>query len=232
MSKASTGTINLTVDNIIDDTSSLQVLNFGAITTTGITQRIYSDFHPGFRANYNVTGGTADFKIFVTIHDNSSSTFIENANLAVDVSHVEGDSVQVGDGVEIIQVNPDGSINVEIANTPETRNPVHTAVTGSINTAVDGYGFKSLGSYTSTDDMTRIKAVYMHSACIAQVRLLIDGTEIRRKDVNPLTSAAEICFKVPRELQNAEVISIEARVAPDIQGTVEFNGEIEAFVAD
>lgn len=223
------GNLNVTFDNSGDNENWLQVLDFGTVNSTGIYQRIYSDFHPNFRINYNTTAN-ADFKIIVSVHDNSSSTFIENANLLVDVDHTKGDSVQVGDGQDVLEVEPDGSINVNTT-FPDIKNPIHQTYTNSIDTGVDGYGFKSVATYTSTDNLTKIKAMHVHSQGSAQARLLIDGAEIRRKDVSPQTSVAEFEFKVPRTLTTGQVFELQVRLAEELSGSFDIQVELEAFLA-
>lgn len=87
------------------------------VTTVGQFKRVFSDFNKRLRVRYVVTGGTATFKIAVAVFDNASTTRIENASLSVDLNHVADangkfDSLRVGDGVETLAINPDGSINI------------------------------------------------------------------------------------------------------------------------
>jgi hypothetical protein len=222
----SSGSLAVTIDNSGDGENWLEVLNFST-GTASIQQKIYSDFHPDFRIRYTATG-TVDFKVIVTIHDNSASTFIENANLNVDVDHTQGDSVQVGDGTDVLQINDDGSINVQDVT---INNPVHDNYVLDIDTSADGYGFKAIGAYSSLNNFTKIKALYIHSESSSQVRILVDGVEIRRQDVDPHTSTAIINFSVPYPLLQAQVISIEARVNSIINGVINFRSAVEGFIA-
>ena len=84
----------------------------------------------------------------VQLSDGSINIGTVNAELEVQLSHEDNvpdagdvaDSVQVGDGVEIIQVNLDGSINVNPTSTPGNHNPqsvyneVTSVATGTLTT--------------------------------------------------------------------------------------------------
>jgi hypothetical protein len=105
----------------------------------------------------------------VQLSDGSIDIGAVNAELEVQLSHQDNvpdagdvaDSVQVGDGTEILEINPDGSINVNViglssASTPSIVNiPVPNA-----NTEV---------SYTLTDDTVRFKFRVRDSGAKAKV---------------------------------------------------------------
>ncbi len=224
------GSVDVVVENsgTGEDGDWLTVLSMTS-NANGIQQRIYADFHPIFRVTYVVTG-TADVKFITTVRDNSSSTFIENANLLVDIDHTKGDSVQVGDGVDVMQVNDDGSINVQLI---ENANARHYAFPdNTIDPDSDGYGYKEIATYAMIDSLTRMKKIYVHSEGLAEVRVMIDSVEFRVKSVDPLTSTAEIELMSPYALDIGQIFSIEARIAPEIKREVAFRSiALEAYKA-
>jgi hypothetical protein len=222
------GSVDLSIENSGDGDNWLEVLSFSA-GVNGISQKIYSDFHGIFRINY-IVSGLADVKVIITVRDNSASTFIENANLLVDIDHTKGDSVQVGDGEDVLAVNDDGSINVQLVENANSRH--YMFADNTINPNVDGYGYKQIASYTAIDSLDRIRKMYVHSQGSAQIRMLIDGQEVRVKDVDPMTSVAEIVFEVPKPLIVGNVLTIQARIAPEIKKPILFRTiAIEAYKA-
>jgi len=95
----------------------------------GSTKRVLADFHNYFEIEATVTGGTATFAFGGRIIDNALATKIENAVIEVDLSHTPGidgryDSVRIGDGIDLLGVNPDGSLNVNIVSSTSTPSEV------------------------------------------------------------------------------------------------------------
>lgn len=96
-------------------------------TSVGFNRKVLTDFHNIFDFEAEVIGGTADFNFGITVNDNALATRIENAIVEVALSHLVGtdgefDSIRIGDGTDLLSINPDGSINVNftVTNTPIT----------------------------------------------------------------------------------------------------------------
>lgn len=111
----------LDVGNRADNTVAFESLGQGQVTDVGSVKRIYSDFYNQFNVSVNVAGGNATYKVFVALFDNASTTRIENAQIDVSLDHTVDslghfDSVRIGDGQYILDINPDGSINVRMDN--------------------------------------------------------------------------------------------------------------------
>jgi hypothetical protein len=70
-------------------------------------------------------------------------------SIDVDLDHVEGDSVQIGDGVEIMSVNTDGSINVRIS---DGLDALDINTNGSINVEASDLDIRDLAF--ATDSVT------------------------------------------------------------------------------
>lgn len=90
-------------------------------TNIGHTKRIFTDFQYFFNAKVTVVG-TVTFGFAISVFDNSGTTVIENAEIDVhttskDTSIREHDSVRIGDQDNEMEVNDDGSINVNIVST-------------------------------------------------------------------------------------------------------------------
>lgn len=111
-------TVTLTVGNTFDVDTGYDTLDTFPVTGVGLVKRIYSDFHNQFELSVNVSGGNADYRVAVSLFDNSGTTRIENAQLAVDLSDIADtlghfDSVRIGDGTgPYLDINPDGTINI------------------------------------------------------------------------------------------------------------------------
>ena len=91
--------------------------------SVSVEKRVLTDFHNYFEYEVEVVGGSAEFAIGISVHDNAMTTRIENAVIEVDLSHTLGvdgkyDSVRIGDGFDELQIykafgNPsDGSISI------------------------------------------------------------------------------------------------------------------------
>lgn len=122
-----------------------EVLSWGT-DIVGHTKRVLSDFHNLMDVELSVTGGSAEVILGMSVYDNALQTRIdiENAEIDVDLNHKiqpngTHDSVRVGDGVEELAVNPDGSINVNIVDSviiPEVVVPTFASITGVLKDVV------------------------------------------------------------------------------------------------
>lgn len=95
----------------------IEVINANAI---GSFSKVVSDFHNIFDMELTVSGGTATLAVGVSVADNAMTTRIENAEIKVDLSHIANaqgiyDSVRIGDGLHELNINPDGSLPVDVA---------------------------------------------------------------------------------------------------------------------
>ena len=85
----------------------------------GFFKKVLTDVHNLFDVKITVVGGNATFALGVSISDNALTTRIENAEIDVDLNHITQanghyDSTRIGNGVYEMDVNPDGSIDVNI----------------------------------------------------------------------------------------------------------------------
>lgn len=114
-------TVSLFLENTFSDDEAYEAIDTLTASATGTTKRIYSDFNQLFKFRFQVTGGSATFKVAVTMADNASTTKIENAQISVNLDHTSDvlghfDSVRIGDGTDLLGINADGSINVRFDN--------------------------------------------------------------------------------------------------------------------
>lgn len=112
-------TVTINVDNTFSIDAAYETIETLTFNALGRKKRIISDFNNQFRFKYTVTGGNATFRFATSLYDNAMTTRIDNAMVDVDLSHlidVEGnfDSVRIGDGTDLLAINPDGSIDVVI----------------------------------------------------------------------------------------------------------------------
>ena len=114
-------TVTLNVDNTFDTDIPYETLETVQLTAAGVVKRVFSDFHNLFKLRVTVAGGNATYKVAVALFDNANTTKIDNAQIDVSLDHtidVMGhfDSVRIGDGQYLLDINPDGSINTVVVN--------------------------------------------------------------------------------------------------------------------
>ena len=90
--------------------------------TVGFVKKVLTDTHNLFDIEVTVVGGNATYALGVSISDNALTTRIENAEIAVDLNHITQsngayDSVRLGNGAYEANVNPNGSLDVDLVNT-------------------------------------------------------------------------------------------------------------------
>lgn len=109
--------LNLYIRNAFAvDLPLISVLQISA-NAVGAFSKVLTDFHNIFEVELDVTGGNADVAVGVTVADNANATRIENAVIETSVSAYPGidgeyDSIRIGDGVDELDVLPDGSLPV------------------------------------------------------------------------------------------------------------------------
>lgn len=116
-------TINVFVDNNFNSEDSDETILTLSANNVSRVKRVLSDFHNQFNFRCVVTGGSATFKVGISLFDNSMTTRIDNAIVEVDLHHtldVNGmfDSVRIGNGVDLLEINTDGSINAVLTEAP------------------------------------------------------------------------------------------------------------------
>lgn len=104
-------TVTLTVGNTFATDDGYETILETSSSVAGRIKEILTDFHNLFQFTIAVTGGNATYKLAVSLSDNAMTTRIENASVDVNLRHTGGDSVQIGDGVDVLGINPDGSVN-------------------------------------------------------------------------------------------------------------------------
>lgn len=114
-------TVTLNVDNGFDTNIPFDTIETVQLTAAGTVKRVFSDFTNLFKLRADVTGGNASYRVVVTLFDNAVTTRIENAQIDVSLDHTidtlgHFDSIRIGDGEYLLDINPDGSINVNLDN--------------------------------------------------------------------------------------------------------------------
>lgn len=115
-------TVSLEVQNTFDVDLGYTTLDAIELNAAGQAKKIFSDFNNLFNLKVTVSGGNASYRVAVALFDNAITTTIQNAQVDVDLNHTvdsEGhfDSLRIGDGTEILSINPDGSINSTVSAT-------------------------------------------------------------------------------------------------------------------
>jgi hypothetical protein len=110
-------TVSLNIGNTAEVETGYESLAQVELTAAGDVKRVFSDFFNLFELTATVTGGNASFRVIVGLADNAGTTRIENAQLDVSLDHTVDslghfDSVRIGDGEDLLEINDDGSINV------------------------------------------------------------------------------------------------------------------------
>jgi hypothetical protein len=121
----------------------------------------------------------------VQLSDGSINIGTVNAELEVQLSHedVEGktaDSVKVGDGTEIIEVNPDGSINVNLVQSQSSNEEVKN-VFASINNVVAAAETTIVAYTVPVNRVAYLQRVEFSGANIGRYRLYVDSVSIASK---------------------------------------------------
>ncbi len=175
--------VNVFVDNNFDtDEANDTMLTLSANSATRV-KRVLSDFHNQFTFRYNVTNGNATFKVAVSVFDNAMTTRIDNAIVEVDLHHTvdvngEFDSVRIGDGTDLLEINPDGSFNVVVGEAPDEEDINEFAETAAIVANVVTNILTYAVPPTQELFITRID---VSGGNIATYEVYIDGDLVARK---------------------------------------------------
>lgn len=176
-------TVNLFVDNNFTNDGTFDTIETISLSAATRVKRVLSDFHNLFNFRYTVVGGSASFKVGISSFDNALSTRIDNAIIEVDLHHtvdVNGrfDSVRIGDGVDLLEINPDGSLNVVVGEDTDEE-PINVfeeslAIPNGANTTLMIY----VVPVSKTLFLSRID---VSGENIARYEVYIDGDLIARK---------------------------------------------------
>lgn len=176
--------ITLYIDNSFASDVPYDTIDNLSLNVAGSVKRIYSDYHNQFNFRYQVNNGNADFKVAITLSDNAGTTTIENAQLSVNLDHTVDalghfDSVRIGDGTELLKINPDGSLPVTVGDAPDES---VISVYSEVSSVVNGSD-TSILTYTVPVDKTSAFIVYIDVSGenIAKYDVYLNGTRIARK---------------------------------------------------
>jgi len=147
---------------------------------------VLSDFHNFIDIDLEVVGGNAEVILGINVFDNALTTRIENAEISVDLNHDlqpngEYDSVRVGDGTDELEINPDGSINVNIVNTlvtPEVVKPIFNKITN----LVDSIRTSVVSHTAAIGKETYLQFISVSGNNIADYELEINGSVIDERN--------------------------------------------------
>lgn len=151
----------------------------------GHYKRILTDFNLFFKTKIKVIGGNAKCTLSISVFDNASTTRIENAEIDVhitdkDTSTRQHDSVRIGDGTDEVEVNPDGSFNVNIVNTsvlPEVIRTPFSSITNLVKNTKT-----VVGTYIApVGKKSYIQRVTVGGDNIADYTLELNGSSLMRK---------------------------------------------------
>lgn len=172
--------VSLTVQNAFEVDDGYETLETITLTAPGRNKKIYSDFHNLFRFTVNVTGGSAEYKVGISLYDNAITTRIDNAHISVDLDAASGDNVGISDGTDLLQVNPDGSINVQLVD-DDPNDEIVNPYAEVLNVA-DGVPTDLL-TYTVPGDVAFAQMIRIEASGenIAEYQLLLNGDEIGLK---------------------------------------------------
>jgi len=164
-----------------------------------------------------------------------SNVSFDNVTIDVDLDPA-GDGVHIGDSTtgDTLTVNPDGSINTNV--TVDSKDGDNIAVSAhpeanqifseSANTLTNTTN-KTIFTYTSTSDNTRIIKVDCVAFTNCVFRLKIDGVTKKIKISEAGRPNIEFRFEENKPLLNTEIITIEAQCGRYFSN----NGPYETFVS-
>lgn len=158
----------------------------------------------------------------VRLTDGSINIETLNAQVAVHIDARDNfptagdvhDSTRIGDGVNEMKVNPDGSINVALE---ANQNPLYDQLASSITSGA----MTEIYSYTSSSDQTRVKVVESDVSTASVVQVLIDGLVVKERRTSPLERNAIFLFEEPRVVPSGKKLTVRAQVDRFIQPTYE-----------
>lgn len=175
--------VNVHVDNTYNDDLPYDTIQTLSLSATGNVKRVLSDFNSIFNFRLVVTGGMATVRLGIALYDNAGTTRIDNAQIGVDLDHATDsmghfDSTRIGDGSDLLEINPDGSININddlgIGEEPLWPYDEVSAVTAEIETTIITY----------TVPVGKVGLLYRVEASgenIAHYKVYINGTVIASK---------------------------------------------------
>ncbi len=150
----------------------------------------------------------------VQLSDGSVNIGTVNAELEVQLSHKDNypdagdvaDSVQIGDGEDILGINPDGSINIVIGELPGT--PIIYKEAGSFTNTTE----TKVAEYISNDDENRIKRLHGMAMTFGVWRVYkntIDADDLLAvTQTSPTVRNADLLFSASELVANGDKVII------------------------
>lgn len=176
-------TVNVFVDNNFDtDELDDTILTLSANSVSRV-KRVLTDFHNQFSFRYTVTGGNATFKVGVSLFDNAMTTRIDNAIVEVDLHHtvdVQGnfDSVRIGDGTDLLEIDPSGAIPVIVQEATDEE-PIN--VFNEVPAIANGAETTILTYPVPAGKTAFLSRIDVSGENIARYEVYVDGDLIARK---------------------------------------------------
>lgn len=204
-----------------DDLEVFDTISGGAV---GSFRKVLADFESVFRLRVTVSNGNASFKVATRLYDNASS-----ANLSLNLDQ-STDSIAIGDGEDLISVNPDGSLNVNIV----SEGAVDSEITNTFGTAasVSTGVLTTVASYTVPGStITELLRVEGSGSNIALYEVYKNATLIAKKRTN-FGSDLSVVFDFLSGLRGvplAEGDVVTIRVLHNRPYTGNFEGRIQTI---
>lgn len=202
--------------------------------SVGPIKGVLSDFHSLVDVDLEVANGNAEVILGINVFDNALTTRIENAEISVDINdklqpNGNYDSVRIGDGVEILSINPDGSINVNIVDSqvvPENVKPVFNKITNVVDSIRT-----SVVSHTAVlGKKTYLQYISVNGNNIANYEVEIGGIVIDERSTSfggPLAEQFELKAYSQNGMLISEGIKIEVFTTHYRQETGDFSSRIQ-----
>lgn len=159
------------------------------------------------------------------------------SGIVVDVNlDVENDGVHIGDQTtgDLLKINPDGSLNANVVldakdddNVAISAHPEANQIFTENSDTLTSTTPKTIFTYTSTSDNTRILKIECVAFTNSVFRLKIDGSTKKVKLSEAGKPNIEFVFDEHRPLSNGQVLTIEAQASRYFNN----NGPYETFVS-
>lgn len=177
----------ITVDFLNNFTTEDGVVDFENILSISTNtlehhKKILTDFNQFFKARVTIVGGNVEYALAINVFDNAMTTVIENAEIdahitSKDVGTRLHDSVRIGDQDNELEVNDDGSINVNIVSSVSS-NEVEKNIFNEAPAVVSGIE-TSIVSYTVPALITaKIQRISFSGQSIGTFNLYKNGNKI------------------------------------------------------
>lgn len=162
----------------------------------------------------------------------------QDVSISVDLDGTDGDTVAIvdPDTGDSLQVEPDGSINVNCA--LDAKDGDNTAVSSHPNQIFDESsdiittaGYEEIFSYTSASNLTRVISIESRVSTPSTFRVKINGSIKREKDSSPMDRSITFEFREHRKISSGDTITVEAKVDRFIHTTYDTFTSLEGYLA-